>query len=70
MKSRDVLRIQPEGSEVEVAGSESVRQVRNPGANMEVVDVLLSSDRLRATADSALFRQNVTFGLLEHNIRE
>ena len=50
------MRIQAEGSEVEVAGSESVRQARNPGASMEVVDVLLSSDRLGATVDSALFR--------------
>lgn len=50
------MRIQPEGSEVEVAGTESVKQVQNPGANMEVVNVLFSSDRLGATVDSALFR--------------
>lgn len=46
MKNRDVLKIQPEGSEVEAIGRESITEVLNPGAAVEAVNVLHSSNRL------------------------
>lgn len=44
MKNIDVLRIQPEGSDVEAIGSESIIKVLNLGADVEVVNVLHSSN--------------------------
>lgn len=44
MKNIDVLRIQPEGSDVEAIGSESITKLLNPGADVEIVNVLHSSD--------------------------
>lgn len=66
MKNRDVLRILPEGSEVEAGGSESGAETLNPGATVGSVNILLGSNRLRATGESGLYRWNGTFGLLEH----
>lgn len=39
VKNIDVLRIQPEGSEVEGIGSKSIIKVLNPGADMEAMNV-------------------------------
>lgn len=42
MKNIDILRIQPETSDVEAIGREAIMKVLNPGADVEVVNILHS----------------------------